>query len=234
MRLEHLAAEFGVSLMTTRRDLEWLLEQGLVRKVRGWVTPAPPVVAETSADYRMHTRAALKEQLAARASHELSRGLTIMMDDSTSCLPLVRTLASWTPVTLITNFLKAAREAGAVEGLDVVLVGGHYRGDLDACLGSDVSEQLRSMRADMTFLSTPAVASGVLYHPVGESAAVKRAMLSASSRHVLIADASKYGRTAPFAFAEAGDFDLLVTESAAPAGEIDAFDRAGVNVTTIG
>lgn len=234
IRLEDLATEFGVSLMTTRRDLEWLAEQGLVRQIRGWVTAAPPLLTETSADYRVHARSAVKEELAARASQELSRGLTIMIDDSTSCLPLVRSLASWTPATLITNFLQAAREAAAVEGVDVVLVGGHYRSDLDSCLGSDVSERLRTMRADITFLSTPAVAAGVLYHPISESAAVKRAMLSASARHVLIADASKCGRSAPFAFAEAGDFDLLVTESSAPAGELDAFDGAGVRVETVG
>lgn len=234
LRIEHLAAEFDVSLMTTRRDLDWLAGRGLVRQLRGWVTPAPSVLAETSADYRMHAHVAIKEELAARAVEELSTGLTIMVDDSTSCLPLVRSLATYTPVTFVTNFVAAAREAAPVEGLDVVLLGGHYRKDLDACLGSEVSEQLRTMRADVTFLSTPTLASGVLYHPINESAMVKRAMLNASARHVLIADASKYGRTAPFAFAQAADFDLLVTERTVPGGEIDAFDHAGVRVETAG
>lgn len=233
IRLERLAAEFGISLMTIRRDLEWLLERGLVRQTRGWVAPAPPVLAETSASYRIHARAAIKERLAACASRELTEGVTIMVDDSTSCLPLVRSLASVAPVTLITNFVTAAREAAAAEGVEVVLVGGHFRGDLDACLGSDVSEGLRAMRADIAFLSTPAITEGVLYHPIDESAAVKRAMLSASARHVLIADATKYARTAPFAIAKAGDFDLLVTEPSAPSSETHAFSKAGVRVESV-
>lgn len=127
----------------------------------------------------------------------------------------------------------AAREASATEGVDVVLVGGHYRGDLDSCLGSDVSEQLRGMRADIAFLAPPAIAGGVLYHPISESAAVKRAMLSAAQRHILLADASKYGRSAPFAFAEAADFDVLVTEPSAPEGERGIFTEAGVRLETV-
>lgn len=233
IRIEHLAAEFGVSPMTTRRDVEWLVSRGLVRQSRGWVSSAPSVLVEIAANYRMQARVSVKAELAARASRELSQGLTIMVDDSTSCLPLVRSLGAVTPVTLVTNFLAAGREAGAIEGVDVILVGGPYRGDLDACLGSDVSERLRGMHADLALLSTPALADGTLYHPINESAAVKRAMLSASSRHILIADATKYGRTAPFAFGEAEDFDLLVTESAVPGAELEAFTNAGVRVETV-
>ena len=47
-QLDELATLFGVSRMTIHRDVDWLVEQGVVRKVYGGVTARPSNVVESN------------------------------------------------------------------------------------------------------------------------------------------------------------------------------------------
>jgi len=228
--VEDLVAELGVSLMTVHRDLDALAARQLVRKVRGRALAPSTLTVETGMRFRKRAAVREKAAIAGLVADEIRGGITVMIDDSTSCLPLADALARHEDVTLVTNSVELARAAGAADGVDVVLLGGHYRADFDATFGADTTAALRGLRADVACISTPALHEGVLYHPIQESTDVKRAMLAASARHVLLVDASKFGRSAPYAFAHAADFDVVATDDAAPRDALDALRRGGVDL----
>ncbi|MFE3172664.1 DeoR/GlpR family DNA-binding transcription regulator [Amycolatopsis sp. NPDC059090] len=226
VRIDDLTARFGVSLMTMHRDLDDLADKRLLRKLRGKVEAYPALTMETASRFTLHS--AEKEALADLAIQQVEPGQTVFVDDSTTLFPLVERLAQLERLTVITNSLQAARLLGA--GVDVVLAGGHYDPEYDSCSGPDVLALLERIRVDIAFVSVSAVAVGRLFHPVRDYAELKKAVLRAANRNVLVLDHSKFGRTATYAHGTVGDYDLLITSEATPTEEIEAALNEGTAV----
>ncbi|WP_326568143.1 DeoR/GlpR family DNA-binding transcription regulator [Amycolatopsis rhabdoformis] len=228
-RIDDLTARFGVSLMTMHRDLDDLADRRLLRKLRGKVEAYPALTMETASRFSLHS--AEKEALAEAAVKHVEPGQTVFVDDSTTLFPLVERLAELENLTVITNSLRAAQLLG--EGVHVVVAGGRYHAEYDSCSGPDVLALLERTRADIAFVSVSAVAVGRLFHPVQDYAELKKAVLRAANRNVLVLDHSKFGRTATFAHGDVGDYDLLITSEITPTEEIEAALNAGTAVETV-
>ncbi|GLW67608.1 DeoR family transcriptional regulator [Actinomadura rubrobrunea] len=229
-RIDDLAARFGVSLMTVHRDLDALAERRLLRKLRGRVAALPSLTVESAERFRERLHTAEKEALCAAVADQVRPGTTVLLDDSTTLRPLARRLTRVEGLTVVTNSLAIATILGGADRVEVVLVGGRYRGDFNSCCGPDVTAALARITADQSFVSAAALLEGRLFHPSRDSAEVKEAMLAAARRNVLLVDHSKFGKTATYAYGDAARYDLVVTDAATPAEEIGALRALGVPV----
>jgi DeoR/GlpR family transcriptional regulator of sugar metabolism len=230
VRIDDLTERFGVSLMTMHRDLDDLAERRLLVKRRGKVEAYPALTVETATRFRDGLNQVEKEALGALAVRHVSPGQTVFVDDSTTLFPMVRRLTELDQLIVITNSLRIARILGPSDGIEVIILGGRYNNEFDSCIGPDVLAAMERTRADIGFVSVPAIASGRLYHPVQDYAELKMAALRASNRNVLLADHTKFGKTATFAHGNVGDYDLLVTDDATPTPEIEAALNFGTAV----
>ncbi len=68
MRIEEITDRFGISLMTAHRDLDELVNRGLLRKTRGIVSAAPTSLIESSDVYRSGRQLAEKRAIAEAAA----------------------------------------------------------------------------------------------------------------------------------------------------------------------
>ncbi|GAA3507785.1 DeoR/GlpR family DNA-binding transcription regulator [Actinomadura keratinilytica] len=232
-RIDDLAARFGVSLMTVHRDLDDLVERRLLRKLRGRVAALPSLTVESAERFRERRHAAEKDALCAAVADLVRPGSTVLLDDSTTLHPLARRLTAVEGLTVVTNSLAIAMILGHADAVEVVLLGGRYRGDFNSCSGPDVTAALARITAEQAFVSAAAVLAGRLFHPSRDSAEVKEAMLAAAHRNILLADHSKFGKTATYAYGDAARYDLVVTDAATPAEEIDALRGLGVPVQIV-
>ncbi len=234
VRIDDLTGRFGVSLMTMHRDLDDLADRRLLRKLRGRVAAYPALTMETAKRFREGLHLAQKEALCAAAIHEVSPGQTVFLDDSTTLFPLARRLTELEHLVLVTNSLEIARIVGEDRGTsEVILLGGRYT-EFDSCSGPDVLATLGRIRADLGFVSATTVAGGRLYHPVRDYAELKQAALAAANRNILLADRSKFGRTATYAYGDVGDYDLVIVDDAAPEEEIDAMRTFDTRIQLVG
>lgn len=232
VRIDELTGRFGVSLMTMHRDLDDLAERRLLRKLRGRVAAYPALTMETAKRFREGLHVPRKEALCAAAVREVGNGQTVFLDDSTTLFPLARLLTRLEGLVVVTNSLETARIVGE-SGNEVHLLGGRYT-EFDSCIGPDVLAALRRIRADVAFVSAAAVAGGRFYHPVRDYAELKRAALAAAGRNVLLADQSKFGKAATYACGDAGDYDLLFVDGAAPPEEIQALHTFDTRIEVVG
>ncbi|HET8590470.1 MAG TPA: DeoR/GlpR family DNA-binding transcription regulator [Nakamurella sp.] len=210
-----LAEEFGISVMTVHRDLDELERHGVVRKHRGGVTAQPSSVFESHLTYRMGQAAAAKAAIAREARNLVEPGMAVMLDDSTSVLALAHLLDEVNPLTVITNFVEVIRLATGWPGTRVIALGGEYNAPHDSFLGVPCIEALANLRVDVLFASTSTVSGGFVYHQEQEIVLVKRAMLTAAARKVLLVDSSKLGRLALHRLAPLSDFDVVITDDGA-------------------
>ncbi len=73
-------------------------------------------------------------------------------------------------------------------------------------------------------------AAGQVLDTTGIEVGVKRAMLAASERSVLLADKGKFPGTGLLAVCEAGDVDVVVTNQGADPGTLQRMAQAGTEV----
>lgn len=231
VRIDDLPERFGVSLMTIHRDLDDLAERRLLVKLRGKAEAYPALTVETATRFRDGLNQPEKEALAIAAVAQVKPGQTVFVDDSTTLFPLVHRLAEFKQLVVITNSLRVAQMLG--QTVEVVLLGGRYSPEFDSCMGPHVLAALDRVRADIGFVSVTAVAAGRLYHPVQDYAELKMAALRASNRNVLLVDNSKFGKTATYPHGNVGDYDLLITDDAAPTPEIEAAVNYGTAVELV-
>jgi DeoR/GlpR family transcriptional regulator of sugar metabolism len=210
-----LAATFGVSSMTMRRDLVALQSQGLLLRRSGQAVAPPELHVQTSASFRRRAAVSVKEAVARAAVPLFAGARTLMVDDSTSVLPLLSLLAAQAPepLTVVTNYLDVVRLADAEDQVEVHLLGGDYVPVLDATFGSACVEAVGRWHVDVFAFSMPAVDDGRCSHPLPSSVAVKEAMMSAADRRILLLDHTKLGRTAPHVLCAISDVDAVVVDS---------------------
>ncbi|MFF9899991.1 DeoR/GlpR family DNA-binding transcription regulator [Streptomyces longispororuber] len=233
VRAADLADAFGVSLMTIHRDLDFLQAQGWLRKVRGGATALPSAQFHGSVAERMSTRAATKQRLAHAAARLLVPGQSVLLDDSTTCLHLTREFAGRTPLTVLTNSLPAITALAKEPGVSLIALGGSYFPAYDAFMGLHTADSVAAFRADVLFMSTTAVTRGRCYHTSPETVQVKRAMMAAATRRVLLADHTKFTRDGLYALAPLTDFDVVVVDDGVAREEVRGLRERGTEVLVV-
>jgi DeoR/GlpR family transcriptional regulator of sugar metabolism len=221
-----LASRFDVSVMTVHRDLDELERQGVLRKIRGGATPQPSSLFESNVRYRLATAKAEKETLAHYALAMIEPGQALLLDDATTTLALARLLPSIAPLTVITNYLATIQLLHNAPGIRLIVLGGEYFPSHDSFLGIVCEDAIASLRADVFFMSTSAVCDGIAYHQEQEIVAVKRAMLRAAAKSILLIDHSKLGKTALHQLAPLSAFDLVVVDGGVDEGGLRALEEA--------
>jgi DeoR family glycerol-3-phosphate regulon repressor len=113
----------------------------------------------------------------------------------------------------------------------VYLAGGRYGGDNRQTLGPTALAQIDGYQADTAVLTVGALdaEAGAMDYDAGE-AEVARAMAANARRVIVVADASKFGRRAPFRVCRLAQIDMLVADAAPDAPLAAALDAAGVTV----
>ena len=225
-----LASVFGVSTMTVHRDLDELEHQGVLRKVRGAAEPRPTSLFESNVRYRIRAARGEKEAVCRFAVRQVEPGQSVMLDDSTTALPLARLLKQVTPLTVITNFRMGIDELSGAKGINLTALGGEYLASHDAFIGIVCEAAISSLHADVLFMSVPAVSECHAMHQEQDIVRTKRAMMAATRRRVLLIDHHKLEKSALHMLAPLTDFDLVVVDAGADPQAVDDLRDCGVPV----
>ena len=98
--------------------------------------------------------------------------------------------------------------------MELYLIGGRVRGRTGAAVGAWATSSLAGVFVDVAFLGTNGVSvERGLTTPDQAEAGVKRAMVTAARRNVLVTDSSKVGLAHLHRFAGLSDIDLLITDA---------------------
>ncbi|MGM1065158.1 DeoR/GlpR family DNA-binding transcription regulator [Saccharothrix sp. Mg75] len=225
-----LAAVTGASEMTIRRDLDLLAASGVLRRVHGGAVLVSPAGVEPPFTARTATATAAKRAIAAAAVGLIRDGETIVLDSGTTALEVAKLLRDRT-VTVMPLSLHAARELLDAPDVRLLLPGGEPRPGELAMVGPLALASLRALRFDVAVLSPCALGldSGLTAHDLAD-AEVKQQAMAVSGRTVVLADGTKFDRTALAHICPADRPDVLVTDPGAPEGARRELAARGVLV----
>ena len=223
-----LADTIGTSQATIRRDLLQLEEEGLLRRVYGG---AVLMSGEDDPFTNVaEVRVEAKDSIAAWCAEQISDGETVLLDIGTTAHRLARRLHG-RPVTVITSSLAVYEELGEDREVQLILLGGQVRRDYRSLVGFLTEDNLRQLRADRLFLGTSGIRpNGQVMDTTAVEVPVKRAMIAASDRVVLLADAAKFPGTGMARVCGPEDLHTVVTNAPVEATTRSALSDAGVEV----
>jgi DeoR/GlpR family transcriptional regulator of sugar metabolism len=230
VRIEELAEQFGVSVMTVHRDLDELEAQGVLRKSRGQATALASSLFESNSNFRITQNHEEKEALAQAALAYIESGQAIFMEDSTTGVYLARRLAQLPRLSVITNYMPVANELMREPGITLTLLGGQYYSWCDALMGGITIETINKMRADTFIMSTSAITDDICFHQTQDTVMVKRAMFEAAAQRILYVDHTKFERRALHALLPLTAFDIVIVDWATPDEHVRRLREKGVAV----
>jgi DeoR family transcriptional regulator of aga operon len=234
VRVTDASRMLGVSEVTVRADLSQLEDDGVLTRVHGGAVPAT-ATSESPLEQTVRQDADIKRRIGEGAAALVRPGESVLLDVGSTALAAARALVARSDlddVVVLTNGLSIALALEpAIPRFTVVVIGGTLRPLQHSLVDPHATDALAGIHADVALIGCNGVdlEAGVTNLNLAE-AQVKRAMVRASTRRILIADASKLGRRHLGRIGALEDFDVLVT-AGAPGEELLApIRRRGVGI----
>ncbi|GIF72669.1 DeoR/GlpR family DNA-binding transcription regulator [Asanoa siamensis] len=226
-----LADAFQVTAETVRRDLTVLERAGVLRRVHGGAIPVERIGFEPALAARDSVLITEKERIAKAALAELPDEGAVILDAGSTTARLAQALPADRELSVVVNSPVLATLLGTRANLTVLLLGGRVRGKTLATVDDWALRPLADMYVDVAFMGTNgcSVERG-LTTPDPAEATVKRAMIAAARRVVLLADHTKIGNDYLARFGGLSDLDVLITDTGLDAELAGDVEAAGVRV----
>jgi DeoR/GlpR family transcriptional regulator of sugar metabolism len=236
-RVADLAASFGVSSVTIRKDLAALEGQGRLVRTHGGAVVVGQARSERGFDIRERLQRSEKDAIGREAATMVVDGESIALDASTTALALARHLKArrgWLHLTVITNGLRIAAELAGHPGITVAMPAGFLRWEalsLVGPLGAGLFEKVNIQKAFMGAAGF-AIEAG-LSDATEEEAQIKRLMVDGAGEVVALVDHTKWERAAFATFCRTSNIAAVVTDDLAPAAMIADLERSGVAIRRV-
>lgn len=234
-----LAQEFRVSPATIRRDLEQLEEQGLLKRDHGGATAIEPALYEPfmyEEEFQRQFMEAREEKsrIGLAAAQFIEDGDRIAVTPGTTTMYVVRAIRNRRSITVLTNTVNLAMELARRPDIHVIVTGGSLQGGFFSLVGPLAEEALGRLFVDKVFIGVNGIsAEAGLTANSPEQASANRLMAYHARRRIVVADHRKVGAVAFAQICPIRDVHVLITDSAAPAAELDAIRAAGVEVIVV-
>lgn len=234
--IKTLQEQLGVSYPTLRRDLALLASRNVIQRVRGGAVAPEGFHAGLDWFYsdQFHPNHHLKARIGRVAAQLAQPRQTILIEDSSgTMLEVARGLLHTLAITVYTNSMEIAYLLQAYgRRATVHLTGGQLI--TDRYLAGPVAvANIRNLQVDIAFIGSHGftVSAGITDRdPMAVQ--VKRAMIHAAKRAVLVADHTKIGCVEEIVVEPLNAVHTVVTSVEADPADIRAMEALGVEVIT--
>lgn len=232
--VEDLASHFGVTPQTIRRDLNDLSDAKLVVRVHGGAMVTSGVV-NLAYEARKLIAGPHKKLIGEAAARLVPDHASVFINIGTTTEEVARALTGHTGLLVITNNLNVAAELYRHSGIEVFITGGTVRQADGGIVGSHAVDLIGQFRVDLAVIGTSAIdADGTLLDFDIREVQAARAIIEQARRVVLVADGSKFARSAPARVAHLSEIDTFVTDRLPSAAIADLCRSNSVDVVEAG
>jgi len=227
-----LADAFSVSADTVRRDLDWLAKRGAVsRTYGGAVTVAGLAATDTSFSDRSSVHRDEKHAIASAAAERIADGETVILNGGTTTLAVAKALDVRRNLTIVTNHLRIPAAVPPAAVRDVYLLGGSCRPASHVTIGPVTFPGTEGISADVAVIGVGGVAARAGFTTTNlQEAQMMAEMIASAQRTIVVADSSKFGRSAFAHIVRLEAVGILITDRKPDPELLDALSAAGVGV----
>jgi DeoR/GlpR family transcriptional regulator of sugar metabolism len=220
----------GISIETVRRDLEYLEQQGYLRRVYGGAVATASLGSEQEYAVRTNLRAREKNAIAAEAAKLISPDDSVYLGVGTTVQAMAPFLKDMRSLTVFTNALRTAVELSDAPGCSVILPGGQLRAKDLTLSGFPAEENFANFNVDKAFIGIGGLTESSVTDFHSGEARIHRQLIRNARQSIVLADSDKLGLRAVVNVCPLSDIDIVITDSNAPRPIVKALEQAGVRV----
>lgn len=225
-----LIERYGISIETVRRDLEYLEQQGYLRRVYGGAVATASLGSEQEYAVRTSLRAHEKNAIAAEAAKLVSSEDSIYLGVGTTVQAMAPLLKGLHSLTVFTNALRTAVELSDAPGCSVILPGGQLRAKDLTLSGFPAEENFARFNVDKAFIGIGGITESGITDFHSAEACIHRQLIRNARQSIVLADSDKLGLRAVVNVCPLNEIDIVITDSNAPKPIVRALEQAGVRV----
>lgn len=212
--VEDLADRFGVTLQTIRRDLTELAQANKLERVHGGAVLRSGTSNIEYEDRRI-LNADSKRAMARACAAQIPDGCSVFLNIGTSTEAVALQLLNHHELMVVTNNMNVANIMLDNPACQTIVTGGKLRRSDGGLIGSVAIDTIRQFKFDVAVIGCSAMdEDGDLLDFDVEEVGVSQTIIAQSRKCFLVADASKFKRTAPVRIASMQSLSGVFTDAA--------------------
>lgn len=155
--VEELAALFGVTLQTVRRDVKLLSDAGMLARFHGGVRMPSSTTENLAYRQRQLLNEAAKQRIARAVAKAVPEGCSLIINIGTTTEAIARELLRHKGLRVITNNLNVAAILSDNTDCEVIVTGGVVRSRDRGIVGEATVDFIRQFKADIGLIGISGV-----------------------------------------------------------------------------
>ena len=215
--IDELVELFEVTTQTIRRDLNQMAEASKIRRHHGGAERESSTENEDYQSRKINHLDA-KNKMAVKIASLVPNGAALFINIGTSTEMVARALLQHSGLRIVTNNIHVASILSVNEDFQVIIAAGEVRHSDGGIVGEATCDFISQFNMDIGIIGISGIGSdGALLDFDFREVKVAQAIIANSSKVILAADHSKFGRSAMVKQANVDQIDVLVTDRAVPA-----------------
>ena len=232
IRILDLSKTLKVSRETIRRYICELEKEGLLKKTYGGGVLDEANVESPYEKRRMQSEEA-KSCMAKQALSLIEPGDSIYLDFGTSTYALAQELLTFKNLTVVSNSLPIINLLSRSPDIDLIVLGGQLRRNENSLCGHLANCNAQEIFIDLGFFSCAGLdAQTGLSNYYAEEIELSKLMMKRAKSVILLADSSKFGKSALYKSAKLDDIDILICDKMDDAALADRLSELSIQVMT--
>lgn len=226
--IDALASDFAVSAQTIRREVMRLSDAGLLQRFHGGAGLFDNSV-RLDHSQKLNIAAEGKRRIAEATIALLPKRASVFLDVGTTVEMVADAMSASQGFRVFTPSMPVAMRVAGHGDIEVFVTGGTVGGRDGSLIGSATISAIGMFRVDIAVIGCSAFdEDGAPMDFDLDKVAAKQAMIANARRTFVVADASKFDRTAIVRIAEPGAIERIITDQHPNAAFSRAFDQAGI------
>nr|WP_290428690.1 DeoR/GlpR family DNA-binding transcription regulator [Defluviimonas salinarum] len=214
--VEGLAEHFNVTLQTIRRDLTDLAEAGKLERVHGGAV-LPSGVTNIGYEERRGLFKEAKLRIAKACAVEVPEDASVFLNIGTSTEAVAHELLRHRNLLVVTNNMNVPAILVGNPDCQIIVTGGQLRRADGGLVGKLTTEAVSQFKFDLAVIGCSALdEDGDMLDFDIQEVSVSQTLLRQSRKVFLVADHSKFRRTAPARIASISEVDAVFTDQPLP------------------
>jgi DeoR family fructose operon transcriptional repressor len=229
--LETLCRELEASESSVRRDLDVLEEQNVLKRVYGGAVPVQPQGIGGAFDFTVESErfSDEKSRIGRLTAGLIEDGQTVILDGGSTVAAVARELAAKS-LHVVTNSLPIAEALEARRNIELTLTGGYLDPRIRVMLGPLCEQMLGLIRADVVIMGIGSVSDAGFSNNNTLVVGSEQKMIEIASKLIIVADHTKFGRSAMIPVAQLEAADTVVSDGELAPEYVDLLRSKGIEV----
>lgn len=232
--VQEFSTHIGASTSTIRRDLEYMTKAGYIERTHGGALLQKKELTtfEPEAAIARQTARTQKTAIAHLAAQRVEPGQCVIFDSSsTVAATLESVLERRIPLTVVTNDLVIAQRLTDSAHVNLIVTGGTVRPGSATLVGAPGEGFMKTIHVDVAFMGVHTISEDILTETTLENAAMKRTMIDAARKVIVLADSSKFCTPAFATICAISNIDEIITDDGVDPSIVERFNQIGVPLT---